>query len=399
MSSFSCFHINRFHCIKINVDSYILCYFCSLRWFFGCIDLQEAKRKLLHSCNSDGAFLVYEYKDSPGEYCLAVRLMEKVCSYRIRKKSDQYFIDMRVTFGSIPDLVAHYSKSNDHSFIKNTLKRPCSKSEFQSNVHTLTGVLEIEKKQICFTKKLGEGQVGVVWQGVWNAITPVTVKILKPGLMGKTEFLEEVSLIKQLKHPNLVELYAVSTKEEPIYIVTELAKHGSLLEYLRGDGLALKLSQQVDMMTQVATGMTYLEERGFMHCNLAARNVIVFDNLFCKVTDYAFGQFVFYQTQSEDFSVKWTAPEAFLHHRFSIKSDVWSFGIFLYEVITYGGFPYPGMNNALVLKTLKSGARMWRPMGCPEKLYKIMKSCWKENPEERPTFSTLQWQLDEYFIQ
>ena len=341
---------------------------------------------------------MYQYKDSPSEYCLAVRLGEKVCSYRIRYKGGQHFIDMRVTFGSIQELVAHYSKSSDHSFIKTTLKRPCAKSEFYYSSHAPTGVLEIEKKQICFIKKLGEGQIGIVWQGVWNAITPVAVKILKPGMMGKNEFLQEIPFIKQLNHPNLVELYAVSSKEEPIYIVTELTKHGSLLEYLRGDGLSLKLSQQVGIMTQVATGMTYLEEKGFIHCNLAARNVIVFDNLFCKVTDHMFGQFVFHQTQNEDFCVKWTSPEALLHGRFSIKSDVWSFGVFLYEVITYGGFPYPGMSNALVLKTLRAGARMWRPIGCPEKLYKIMKTCWKGSPNDRPTFSTLQWQLDDFFI-
>lgn len=371
----------------------------SLRWFFGAIDLQEAKRKLLHSCNTDGAFLVYENKDSSGEYSLAVRKTDKVSHYRIRKKGDQYFIDLKVTFASVQELLAHYSKPGNNSFIKTTLKRPCSKTELQSNVHAPSGVLEIDKKAICFVKNLGAGQVGVVWQGVWNAITPVAVKIIKPGLVGMTEFLEEVAAIKRLKHPNLIELYAISTKEEPIYIVTELSsKHGSLVHYLRGDGLALKLAQLVDILAQVASGMAYLEEKGFIHCNLAARNVLVCENLVCKVTDYAYGQFIFYQVQHEDFCIKWTAPEAVLHRRFTIKSDVWSFGILIYEVITYGSFPYPGMNNALVLKDLKRGSRMWRPIGCPESLYTIMRNCWKGDAELRPTFETLQWQLDEFFI-
>lgn len=362
------------------------------------MELQDAKRKLLHSCNSDGAFLVYEHKNAAGEYCLALRNAEKVANYRIRNKNGQYFIDLKVTFGCVQDLVAYYSKPHDHSFINIILKRPCSKSELQPGIHVPTGVLEVEKKQICFVKKLGEGEVGVVWQGVWNGITPVAVKVIKPGLTGMAEFLEEVSLIKQLKHPNLVELYAVSTKQEPIYVITELTRHGNLLEYLRRDGLALKFPEQINIMSQVAAGMAYLEARGFLHCGLAARNVIVFDNLVCKVTDFAFGQFVFHQTQSKDFCIKWTAPEAILHQRFSIKSDVWSFGIVLYEVITYGSFPYPGMNNKVVMKTLRSGSRMWRPMGCPEKLYKIMKTCWIDDPECRPTFHTLKWQLEDYFI-
>ena len=369
------------------------------RWFFGPADLKDAKRKLLHSCNADGAFLVYEHKDAPGEYSLAMRNSEKVANYRIRCRDGQYFIELKVTFGCIQELVAHYSKPNNQSFIKTTLKRPCSKSELQPSVHRPTGILEIEKKQICFVTKLGEGHVGVVWQGVWNGITPVSVKIIKPGLTGMKEFLGELRVIKQLKHPNLAEFYAMSTREEPIYIVNELARHGSLLDYLRGDGLSLQLTQQVNLMTQVATGMAYLEGKGFMHCNLAARNVIVCDNLVCKVADFAYGQLVYHHTQTKDFCIKWTAPEAYLDYRFSIKSDVWSFGIVIYEVITYGSFPYPGMNNELVKKNLKSGARMWRPMRCPEKLYKIMRSCWKEVPDERPTFETLQWQLDDYFIE
>ena len=369
------------------------------RWFFGPIDLKDAKRKVLHSCNSDGAFLVYEQKDAPGEYSLAVKNAEKAANYRIRSRDGQYFIDLKVTFGCIQELLAHYSKPNNHSFIKTTLKRPCSKSELHPSVHRPTGILEIEKKQISFTTKLGEGQVGVLWQGVWNGISPVAVKIIKPALTGMKHFLEELEVIKQLKHPNLTEFYAMSTKEEPLYIITELAKHGSLLDYLRGDGLSLQLTQQVNIMAQVANGMAYLEGKGFMHCNLAARNVIVCENLVCKVADFAYGQLVYHRTQAEDFCIKWTAPEAFLHRHFSIKSDVWSFGIVLYEVITYGSFPYPGMNNELVIKNLKSGARMWRPMRCPEKLYKIMRNCWKEVPDDRPTFETLQWQLDDYFIE
>jgi len=322
--------------------------------------------------------------------------METISHYKIRFKDNQYFIDLKVTFGCVQELVAHYSKPGDHSFIKIALKRPCSRTDLESS--RPTGVWEVKKNAICFVKNVGAGKIGVTWQGVWNGITPVAVKILKPNLPGMSQFLEEVQLIKQLKHPNLVQLYAISVKEEPVYIITELTKHGNLLEYLRGDGISLKTPQLINITAQVASGMVYLEEKGFIHCNLAARNVIVFDNLICKVSDYAFGQFVFHQVQAEDYCIKWTAPEAILYKRFTIKSDVWSFGVLLYEVITYGGFPYPGKNNALVLKDLKSGSRMWRPMGCPEKLYNIMKDCWKKDAESRPTFETLQWQLEDFFV-
>lgn len=98
-----------------------------------------------------------------------------------------------------------------------------------------------------------------------------------------------------------------------------------------------------------------------------------------------------------DLPIKWTAPEALLYNRFSVKSDVWSFGITIYEVITYGRLPYPGMLNAEVLEKVKKGLRMPRAPGCPSDLYDIMLDCWKEIPEERPTFERLQWQLEEFF--
>ena len=99
------------------------------------------------------------------------------------------------------------------------------------------------------------------------------------------------------------------------------------------------------------------------------------------------------------FPIKWTAPEAALYSRFTIKSDVWSFGILLYEIVTYGRFPYPGMSNAQVLENLQQDYRMPCPMGCPDQLYEIMRECWREDPESRPTFETLQWRLEEFFTE
>ena len=95
--------------------------------------------------------------------------------------------------------------------------------------------------------------------------------------------------------------------------------------------------------------------------------------------------------------IKWSAPETLLYHRFTIKSDVWSFGILLYEIVTYGRFPYPGMSNAQVLEaTIGQGYRMPGPMGCPDQLYEIMRECWRDDPELRPTFETLQRKLEDF---
>jgi len=260
---------------------------------------------------------------------------------------------------------------------------------------------EVDRNSIRLIRKLGGGQFGEVWLGLWNSTTPVAVKTLKPGTMGVSEFLEEAALMKQLRHPKLIQLYAVCTQEEPIYIITEFMKHGNLLEYLRGGGRSLiKLHQLIDMGAQVAAGMAYLEEKNYIHRHLAARNILVSANLICKVADLrlvrVLHEGVYAAHPKEKLPIKWTAPEAALYHLFTIKSDVWSFGILLYELITYGRFPYPGMYNAQVLNAVMAGYRMPCPMSCPEPLYEIMRECWRDDATCRPTFETLQWQLDEF---
>ena len=160
-------------------------------------------------------------------------------------------------------------------------------------------------------------------------------------------------------------------------------------------GETLQLSQLIEKAEQIAAGMAYLEQRNYIHQNLSIRNVLLTKDLTCKVSDFGIVRLL--KEVKEDGSIpmcfpKRTAPEAFLHGQFTIKSDVWSFGIVLYEII-----PYLGMSNGEVMQKLQEGYRMPRPENCPEKLYEIMLSCWKEESETRPTFETLRWQMEEYF--
>ena len=179
-------------------------------------------------------------------------------------------------------------------------------------------------------------------------------------------------------------------------------KHGSLLEYLRGEGRSLKLPQLIDMAAQVAAGMAYLEGQNVIHRDLVARNILVGEGVSCKVANFKLARVmdkgIYEGQEGEKIAIKWAAPEAALHRRFSIKSDVWSFGIVLWEIITYCRFPYPGMTNAQVKQLIQQGYRMPRPPGCPDKLYSIMLNCWREEPANRHTFETLQWQLEDFFI-
>lgn len=164
--------------------------------------------------------------------------------------------------------------------------------------------------------------------------------------MDQADFLAEAELMMKLQHSRLIRLHAVCTTEEPFYIVTELMKHGSLSEYLKGKGNHLKMNVLIEMAVQITSGMAYLESENYIHRDLAARNVLVGENDIVKVADFGLARIInedVYEARvGARFPIKWTAPEAINHNRFSSKSDVWSFGILLTEIVTYGGTPYPG---------------------------------------------------------
>ena len=152
------------------------------------------------------------------------------------------------------------------------------------------------------------------------------------------------------------------------------------------------------MISCTNIGMAYLEEHSYIHRDLAARNVLVGEGNVCKVADFGLARvaMVTYNPKDGKFPIRWTAPEGIFRNQFSIKSDVWSFGILMAEVVTKGDEPYKGLGNDIVILFLRLGFRMPKPPRCPDTLYNIMLSCWKERPEDRPTFISLQKSILEF---
>lgn len=376
-------------------------------WFFGATKRADAERQLSYPGNQEGAFLIRESESLKGEYSLSVFDGTSVKHYRIKKMDGRVFLTKRQTFKTLNELVDYYSKNNDGLCV--LLRKPCLKMQIPATFdlsYKTVDQWEIDRRSLKLVKKLGSGQFGEVWEGLWNNTTPVAIKTLKPGSMDSKDFLREAQIMKSLRHPKLIQLYAVCTLEEPIYIITELMRHGSLLEYLKKDGGSqISLIHQVDMAAQVASGMAYLESQNYIHRDLAARNVLVGEHNVYKVADFGLAR-VFkvenekvYEPRTETkLPVKWTAPEAIRYNRFSIKSDVWSFGILLFEIVTYGQMPYHGVPGYQVVQQLDDGYRLPQPETCPAPLYKMMLECWSAEADERPTFESLCKELEGYFL-
>uniref|UniRef100_A0A9L0S9F1 Tyrosine-protein kinase n=1 Tax=Equus caballus TaxID=9796 RepID=A0A9L0S9F1_HORSE len=373
-------------------------------WYFGKITRRESERLLLNVENPRGTFLVRESETTKGAYCLSVSDFDNakglnVKHYKIRKlDSGGFYITSRTQFNSLQQLVAYYSKHADGLCHRLTTVCPTSKPQTQG---LAKDAWEIPRESLRLEVKLGQGCFGEVWMGTWNGTTRVAIKTLKPGTMSPEAFLQEAQVMKKLRHEKLVQLYAV-VSEEPIYIVTEYMSKGSLLDFLKGEtGKYLRLPQLVDMAAQIASGMAYVERMNYVHRDLRAANILVGENLVCKVADFGLARLIedneYTARQGAKFPIKWTAPEAALYGRFTIKSDVWSFGILLTELTTKGRVPYPGMVNREVLDQVERGYRMPCPPECPESLHDLMCQCWRKEPEERPTFEYLQAFLEDYF--
>lgn len=375
-------------------------------WFFPKISRREAEKLLLSDNNCRGTFLVRNSEQAQTGYSLSIRdedpkKGDHVKHYKIKTlDKGGYFVATRNTFRTMAELISFYQKGQNGLCYK--LVRPCPKPK--PDFWPDRGG-EIQRSELHLSRKIGTGCFGEVYVGCYKN-KEVAIKTLKEGTMSPQAFLEEADIMRKCRHPNLVSLYGVCSQEEPLLIVTEYMCNGSLLEYLRSNpqGKSLKLPDLVDIATQIANGMAHLEEVKLIHRDLAARNILVGENRIVKVADFGLARVIedseYTARQGAKFPIKWTAPEAAMYGKFSIKSDVWSFGILLYEVVTHGTIPYAGMHNKEVIERVQRGYRLPPPSNCdcPDELYEVMRDCWHSDPDKRPTFEYLAAVFDNWNI-
>ncbi|KAK5624094.1 hypothetical protein CRENBAI_015010 [Crenichthys baileyi] len=372
--------------------------FAKHKWYYGNINRVKSEKLLLASQNKDGAFLVRISESHSDEYTISARSEGKVFHFRIQRSViGAYFFSDKLSFATLGELISYYQK-NPHNLGVNLVK-PCAQQRELFDMEPW----ERPREEFKLNKQLGEGHFGQVWEAYWTKENrKVAIKTLKQEDTKQDEFVKEVQALKSLHHPKLIQLLAMCSRGEPVYIVTELMSKGSLISYLASnEGQMLKMAHLIYMSSQVADGMGYLEDRHIVHRDLAARNILVGDDLVCKVADFGLARIikdsVYTASRNTKIPVRWTAPEAALHQRFSVKSDVWSFGVLLYEITSRGKMPYEGKTNKEVLEILTLGHRLPCPHHCPQNIYRIMLNCWHLEPSKRPSFHALQSELDSIY--
>nr|XP_055073640.1 ephrin type-B receptor 3-like isoform X6 [Misgurnus anguillicaudatus] len=267
---------------------------------------------------------------------------------------------------------------------------------------------EIDVSCVKIEEVIGAGEFGEVCRGrlklPGRREIIVAIKTLKAGYTDRQrrDFLSEASIMGQFDHPNIIRLEGVVTKSRPVMIVTEFMENGALDSFLRLNDGQFTVIQLVGMLRGIAAGMKYLSDMNYVHRDLAARNILVNSNLVCKVSDFGLSRFLeddptdptYTSSLGGKIPIRWTAPEAIAYRKFTSASDVWSYGIVMWEVMSYGERPYWDMSNQDVINAVEQDYRLPPPMDCPTALHQLMLDCWVKERNLRPKFSQIVNTLD-----
>ncbi|KAK7922021.1 hypothetical protein WMY93_008923 [Mugilogobius chulae] len=342
-------------------------------WYCKNMNRSQAEA-LLKSENKDGGFLVRD-SSKAGKY--TVSLFSKsggetngscrhynICT----TPQGQFYLAEKHNFSTIPELI-NYHQHNAAGMVSRLKHFVSNRAQPPSTAGLGYGVWEIDPRILTFIKELGNGQFGVVKYGKLRGQHDVAIKMIKEGSMSEDDFIEEAKIMMKLRHENLVQLYGEGLKQHPTTV------------------------QLLEMCKDVTEGMAYLESQQYIHRDLAARNCLVDSNGTVKVTDFGLSRYVlddeYTSSVGSKFPVRWSPPEVLLYCKFSSKSDIWAYGVLMWEVYTLGRLPYERLNNTEIVDQVSRGLRLYRPQLANEKVYSIMTDCWQEKADERPTFQEL----------
>ncbi|XP_073650944.1 focal adhesion kinase 1 isoform X9 [Tursiops truncatus] len=261
---------------------------------------------------------------------------------------------------------------------------------------------EIQRERIELGRCIGEGQFGDVHQGAYtspeNPALAVAIKTCKNCTSDsvREKFLQEALTMRQFDHPHIVKLIGVIT-ENPVWIIMELCTLGELRSFLQVRKYSLDLASLILYAYQLSTALAYLESKRFVHRDIAARNVLVSSNDCVKLGDFGLSRYMedstYYKASKGKLPIKWMAPESINFRRFTSASDVWMFGVCMWEILMHGVKPFQGVKNNDVIGRIENGERLPMPPNCPPTLYSLMTKCWAYDPSRRPRFTELKAQL------
>ncbi|XP_022807773.1 tyrosine-protein kinase receptor Tie-1-like isoform X2 [Stylophora pistillata] len=403
------------------------------------VDLQNNDKKVLEECNCSCHYVMLIAIIGVLVFIILVLfiyivwLHKKGARRKLREYKDESAYEGDVELKDLelghPDSSDFAQPSAEYMDIKETTTdesqtQTVGQAADYAPLHPSTRSWEVSRDHVTIEKIIGKGAFGQVAKGTAAELrgrpgmTTIAIKMLKEDASDsdKRDLVRELETMKRLKpHPHVIKLLGCVTETEPLLVLIEYISFGDLLGYLRKSrGLNdtyfkdpdikpqtnLTSQQLIKFAWQIADGMSYLSSKSIIHRDLAARNVLVGKNETCKVTDFGMARDVqqesIYERKTKGrLPVKWTAYEALMYGTYTTKSDVWSYGVLLYEIFTIGGSPYPRMDGRKIAKLLQQNYRMPKPRHVDDILYQIMIRCWQNDPETRPTFTELRNQLKE----